>query len=158
KQLGRPVRWVSERAEDFVSTAQARANHTRGRLALDADGNFLALDVATIANIGAYLSAGGPGSSTRAPSTAMGGVYVIPAIFMDTRGVFTNTLPIDAYRGAGKPEANFIIERLIDVAARTLGVAPAALRRRNLMRRFPHATALGQTIDCGQMVEHLDRA
>jgi carbon-monoxide dehydrogenase large subunit len=158
KRLGRPVRWTSERAEDFVTTAQARANHTRGRLALDADGNFLALDVATIADIGAYMSAGGPGSSTRAPSTAMGGVYVIPAIFMDTRGVFTNTLPIDAYRGAGKPEANYVIERLIDVAARRLDVAPADLRRRNLMRSFPHATALGQTIDCGRMVEHLERA
>ncbi len=158
RQLGRPVRWVSERAEDFVTTAQARANHTRGRLALDRDGNFLGLDVATIANIGAYMSAGGPGSSTRAPSTAMGGVYVIPAIFMDTRGVFTNTLPIDAYRGAGKPEANYIIERLIDAAARQLGVAPADLRRRNLMRSFPHATALGQTIDSGRMVENLDLA
>jgi carbon-monoxide dehydrogenase large subunit len=158
QQLGRPVRWLSERAEDFVTTAQARANHTRGRLALDAAGHFLALDVATIANIGAYMSAGGPGSSTRAPSTAMGGVYVIPAIFMDTRGAFTNTLPIDAYRGAGKPEANYVIERLIDVAARQLGVAPADLRRRNLMRSFPHATALGQTIDSGQMVENLDLA
>jgi carbon-monoxide dehydrogenase large subunit len=158
RRLGRPVKWRAEQAEEFVSAAQGRANQTRARLALDADGRFRALDVATVADLGAYLSSNGPGSSTRAPSTAMGGVYAIPAIFMDVRGAFTNTVPIDAYRGAGKPEANYIIERLIDAAARRLGVDAAALRRQNLMRDFPHRSALGQLIEGGRMVENLDLA
>ena len=156
--LGRPVKWVGERAEDFISSAQGRDNITKGRLALDADGKFLALEAETIANLGAYLSTGGPGSSTNAPSTAMGGPYVIPAIFMRSRGVFTNTVPIDAYRGAGKPEANYLTERLIELAARRLGLDPAELRRRNLVDEFPYAKALGTTIDCGQFVANLDAA
>ena len=158
RALGRPIKWLAQSGEDFLSAAQGRANHTTARLALDADGTFLALDVATIADLGAYCSTNGPGSSTRAPSTAMGGVYAIPAIVMDTRGAFTNTVPIDAYRGAGKPEANYIIERLVDAAAHTLGIDAAALRRRNLMRTFPHRSALGMLIDTGRMVENLDQA
>jgi len=158
RRLGRPIKWLADTADEFVSAAQGRANQTTARLALDGEGNFLALDVATVADLGAYCSTNGPGSSTRAPSTAMGGVYTIPAIFMDVRGAFTNTVPIDAYRGAGKPEANYIIERLIDVAARELGIDPAVLRRRNLMRAFPYRSALGMTIDGGRMVENLDQA
>ena len=103
RRLGRPVKWVAERGEEFISSAQGRDNHTRARLALDCDGRFLALDVDTIANLGAYLSTNGPGSSTNSPASAMGGVYDIPAVFMAVRGVLTNTVPIDAYRGAGKP-------------------------------------------------------
>ena len=127
---------MSERAEDFITTAQGRDNVTRARLALDADGRFLALDVSTVANLGAYLSSGGPGSSTNAPANAMGSGYVIPAIFMDVHGVFTNTVPIDAYRGAGKPEVNYMIERLIDEAARRCGFDAIDLRRRNLVIRI----------------------
>jgi carbon-monoxide dehydrogenase large subunit len=127
-------------------------------LALDAEGNFLALEVDTIAELGAYLSSGGPGSSTIAPANAMGSGYVIPAIFMDVRGVFTNTVPIDAYRGAGKPEANYMIERLIDAAARNCGFDPIDLRRRNLVRQFPYHKALGTVIDCGRFAENLDAA
>jgi carbon-monoxide dehydrogenase large subunit len=104
------------------------------------------------------MSAGGPGSSTRAPSTAMGGVYVIPAIFMDTRGVFTNTIQIDAYRGAGKPEANYVIERLMDLAARKLGLDPTELRRRNFITEFPYRMPLGSTIDCGNFAGNVDAA
>lgn len=158
RRLGRPVRWVSERMEDFLSTVQGRDNRTHARLALDAEGHFLALDVETVANLGAYLSAGGPGSSTNAPGTAMGGLYDIPAIHMNVRGAFTNTVPIDAYRGAGKPEANYIIERLIDLAAQRMGRDPVALRRRNLIGRFPHRTAMGMTIDCGDFAANVDRA
>jgi len=106
RRLGRPVKWVAERIEEFVAGTQGRDNHTRARLALDEDSRFLGLDVSTVANLGAYLSSNGPGSSTNSPATAMGGVYAIPAIFMDVRGTFTNTVPIDAYRGAGKPEAS----------------------------------------------------
>lgn len=88
----------------------------------------------------------------------MGGVYAIPQVFMDVRGAFTNTVPIDAYRGAGKPEANYLIERLVDLAARRLPIDPASLRRRNLIREFPYRSALGMTIDCGQFSANLDDA
>jgi carbon-monoxide dehydrogenase large subunit len=153
---GRPIKWVEDRAEDFVSTAQGRDNFTRARLALDADGNFLALDVSTIANLGAYMSGGGPGSSTNAPAAAMGGGYAIPAIFMDVQAAFTNTVPIDAYRGAGKPEANYIIERLIDHAAAQCGFDRIALRRRNLISSFPYHKALGTVVDCGRFAANVD--
>jgi aerobic carbon-monoxide dehydrogenase large subunit len=158
RKLDRPVRWVAERAEEFVSAAQGRDNHTRARLALDAEGRFLALDVSTVANLGAYLSSNGPGSSTNSPATAMGGVYAIPAVFMDVCGAFTNTVPIDAYRGAGKPEANYLIERLVDLAARRGGYDPVTLRRRNLISRFPYRSALGMTMDCGRFAANLDDA
>jgi carbon-monoxide dehydrogenase large subunit len=156
RSLGRPVKWVEDRAEDFVSTAQGRDNYSRARLALDADGRFLALDVSTIAGLGAYMSGGGPGSSTNAPAAAMGGGYVIPAIFMDVRAAFTNTAPIDAYRGAGKPEANYVIERLIDKAARQCGFDPIDLRRRNLIASFPYQKALGTVVDCGRFAANID--
>jgi aerobic carbon-monoxide dehydrogenase large subunit len=154
--LGRPVKWVEDRAEDFVSTAQGRDNFSRARLALDGDGRFLALDVSTIAGLGAYMSGGGPGSSTNAPAAAMGGGYVIPAIFMDVRGAFTNTVPIDAYRGAGKPEANYLIERLIDKAANQCDFDPIELRRRNLIATFPYQKALGTVVDCGRFAANID--
>ena len=158
RQLCRPIKWIGDRAEDFITTAQGRANVTRARLALDADGNFLALDAETVANFGAYLSSGGPGSSTNAPANAIGSGYVIPAIFMDVHGVFTNTVPIDAYRGAGKPEVNYMIERLIDEAARRCGFDAIELRRRNLVREFPYRKALGTVIDCGRFAANLDDA
>jgi carbon-monoxide dehydrogenase large subunit len=156
RQLGRPIKWMCERAEDFITTAQGRDNVTRARLALDADGRFLALDVSTVANLGAYLSSGGPGSSTNAPANAMGSGYVIPAIFMDVQGAFTNTVPIDAYRGAGKPEVNYMIERLIDEAARRCGFDAIDLRRRNLVSDFPYRKALGTVIDCGRFAANLE--
>jgi carbon-monoxide dehydrogenase large subunit len=152
------VKWVAERAEDFTGTAQGRDNITKARLALDMDGKFLALDVATVANLGAYMSSGGPGSSTNAPANAMGSGYVIPAIFMDVHGVFTNTLPIEAYRGAGKPEVNYLLERLIDRAARSLNIDPVDLRRRNLVADFPYRKALGTVIDGGRFALGLDEA
>jgi carbon-monoxide dehydrogenase large subunit len=156
RRLRRPVKWIADRGEEFVSSAQGRDNHTRGRLALDEDGRFLALEVDTVANLGAYLSTNGPGSSTNSPASAMGGVYDIPAVFMAVRGVFSNTVPIDAYRGAGKPEANYLIERLVDLAARRLALDPVALRRRNLISRFPYRSGLGVTIDCGRFTANLD--
>jgi carbon-monoxide dehydrogenase large subunit len=158
RRLGRPVKWVAERSEEFVSGTQGRDNHTKARLAVDEDGRFLALNVSTVANLGAYLSSNGPGSSTNSPATAMGGVYAIPAVFMDVRGAFTNTVPIDAYRGAGKPEANYLIERLIDIAARRIGSDPVSLRRRNLIDAFPYRSALGMNIDCGGFAANLEDA
>jgi carbon-monoxide dehydrogenase large subunit len=158
RRLGRPIRWSPERMEDFATGAHGRDNLTRARLALDAEGRFLALDVATTGNLGAYVSSLGPGAHTTAPSTAMGGLYAIPAIAMDVRGAFTNTVPVDAYRGAGKPEANYIIERLIDVAARQLGLDRIALRRQNLIDTFPYRSALGISIDTGRFHDNLEMA
>jgi len=158
RKLGRPVRWEADRAEEFVSSAQGRDIAATARLALDADGRFLALDIAMVANHGAYLSGNGPGAAAVAASTAHGGIYDIPAIAADVRGVFTNTVPVDAYRGAGKPEANYIVERCIEAAARKLGRDPASLRRQNLIDAFPHRTAMGMNIDSGGFVDNLDRA
>ena len=158
RTLGRPVRWESTHGEDFVSTAHGRDNVTRARLGLDGTGRFLALAVETVANLGAAMATGGPGSSTNAPGNAMGGGYDIPAISMDVRGAFTNTVPLDAYRGAGKPEANYIIERLIDEAARLTGLDRTDLRRRNLVHRFPHRTPMATTIDGGRFAANMDPA
>ncbi len=158
RRLGRPVRWIADRAEEFVSGTQGRDIDARARLALDAGGRILALDVAMVANLGAYLSGNGPGASVIAASTAQGGVYDVPAIHVDVRGAFTNTVPVDAYRGAGKPEANYIIERAIEQAARVLGRDPAELRRQNLIAAFPHRTAMGMAIDSGGFVDNLDTA
>ena len=156
RKLGRPVKWIEDRTEDFLSAAQGRDNISHARLALDADGHFLGLDVETKAGLGAYLSGGGPGSSTNAPAAAMGGGYVIPAIHMVVQGAFTNQAPIDAYRGAGKPEANYIIERLIDAAADQCGFDRIYLRRRNLIHTFPYRKALGTPVDCGRFAENID--
>lgn len=158
RRLRRPVRWLADRAEDFVTGAQGRDIEAMARIALDATGRILALDVAMVANLGAYLSGNGPGASVVAASTAQGGVYDIPAIAVDVRGAFTNTVPVDAYRGAGKPEANYIIERAIEAAARVLGRDPADLRRQNLIASFPHRTAMGMAIDSGAFVANLDAA
>jgi carbon-monoxide dehydrogenase large subunit len=158
RKLGRPVRWLADRTEEFVTGAQGRDIAAKARLALDETGRMLALDVAMVANLGAYLSANGPGASAVAASTAQGGVYDIPAIAVDVRGAFTNTVPVDAYRGAGKPEANYIVERAIEAAARALGRDPADLRRQNLIASFPHKTAMGMAIDSGGFVANLDAA
>lgn len=158
RRLGRPVRWVSERVEDFVSSTHGRDHFSRARLALDADGHFLALEVRAVANMGAYLSTVGPISSTTAAASAMGGVYAIPSIFMEVRGAFTNTPPLDAYRGAGKPEANYIIERLVDRAAKVTGIDAIELRRGNMISTFPHRTAMGMQIDGGRFAANLEKA
>ena len=151
RRLGRPVRWLADRAEEFVMGAQGRDIAATAKLGLAADGRLLALDVKMVANLGAYLSGNGPGASVIAASTAQGGVYDIPAIAVDIRGALSNTVPVDAYRGAGKPEANYIIERAIEAAARKLGRDPAELRRQNLIASFPHRTALGMAIDFGRL-------
>jgi carbon-monoxide dehydrogenase large subunit len=158
RKLRRPVRWLADRAEEFVMGAQGRDIAATAKLGLAADGRLLALDVKMVANLGAYLSGNGPGASVVAASTAQGGVYDIPAIAVDIRGALTNTVPVDAYRGAGKPEANYIVERAIEAAARKLGRDPAELRRQNLIASFPHRTALGMAIDSGGFVANLDAA
>jgi carbon-monoxide dehydrogenase large subunit len=159
RRLRRPVKWVGERSEHFLSCAQGRDNITTARLALDADGTFRALDIDLIADMGAYLSCFAP----YIPYLGAGmspGVYAIPACHVRVRGAFTNTVPVDAYRGAGRPEAAYVIERLVDAAARELGIAPDALRRHNFIApaAMPYATATGKTYDSGDFAAHLARA
>jgi aerobic carbon-monoxide dehydrogenase large subunit len=157
QRLKRPVKWVAERSEHFLGDAQGRDNITTAKLALDRDGRFLALDIDLLADMGAYLSLYAP----FIPFIGAGmspGVYDIPACHVRVRGAFTNTVPVDAYRGAGRPEAAYVIERLVDVAARELGIAPDALRRRNFIKATPYTTATGKIYDSGDFARHLGRA
>ena len=157
RRLRRPVKWIADRSEHFLGDAQGRDNITTAKLALDGDGRFLALDVDLIADMGAYLSCYAP----FIPFIGAGmspGVYDIPACHVRVRGAFTNTVPVDAYRGAGRPEAAYAIERLVDVAAHEIGVAPDALRRKNFIKATPYTTATGKTYDSGDFAGHLARA
>ncbi len=158
RRLGAPVRWIAGTTEEFLAAVHARDMQGRVRLAMDAGGRFLALHVDVAADMGAYLSGNGPGCPTTAFSTAVGGAYAIPAILLEVRGAFTNTAPVDAYRGAGKPEANYLTERLIEAAARRLGQDPVSLRARNVMRDFPTRSALDMAIDGGRQAENLEEA
>ena len=158
KKQRRAVKWVADRAEDHAASLHGRDIRTVAKLALDQEGRFLALQANLTANMGAYLSAGGPNASTNSAPTAMGGIYKIPSIYMESVGVFTNTTPIDAYRGAGKPEANFIIERLIDTAALRCKFDPVELRLLNAIDEFPHETAFGMRIDTGAFKENILKA
>ena len=155
RRSGRPVRWIADASEEFAGAVHGRDLRGHARLALDAQGRFLALDVETVADMGAYLSAVGPHCPTNAFSTAMGGAYAIPAMHLTVRGAFTNSVPIDAYRGAGKPEANYLVERLVDAAARETGRDPATLRAMNMLPGTPHVTAMGMKVDGGRFAENL---
>jgi carbon-monoxide dehydrogenase large subunit len=158
RRLRRPVMWIGDRSEEFVASVHGRDSRVRARLALDGDGKFLALDADVLADMGAYISTVAPVVPTMAMGSAMGGVYDIPLIAFRTRGVFTNTTPVDAYRGAGKPEANYLIERLIDIAAGQLGMNALKLRRRNIVRRFPHRSATGLSIEQGSFGHAIELA
>jgi aerobic carbon-monoxide dehydrogenase large subunit len=158
RRLCRPVKWIGDRSEDFIASVHGRDSLLRARLALDGDGKFLALEATVTANMGAYVSTVTPIVPTMAMGSAMGGVYDIPLIAFRTRGVFTNTTPVDAYRGAGKPEANYLIERLIDIAASELGIDALELRRKNILRRFPHHSAMGLSIEQGSFAHAIDLA
>ncbi|MGH7098949.1 MAG: xanthine dehydrogenase family protein molybdopterin-binding subunit [Stellaceae bacterium] len=160
KKLGRPVKWAAERGESFVSDDQGRDNITRLELCLDEGLRFQGLKVETIANMGAYLSNFAPEIPTMSGGPMLSGVYAIPSIHVGVKGVFTHTVPVDAYRGAGRPEAAYALERLVDFAARRLGVAPDELRRRNFIRpeAMPYKTALGLTYDSGDFRRNLEDA
>jgi len=159
ERLRRPVKWVADRSDHFLGDAQGRDNRTRARLALDEKGRFLALDVDIVADMGAYLSVYAPLIPVLGAGMAPG-VYDIPISYVRTRGVFTNTIPVDAYRGAGRPEAAYLIERLVDAAAHDLGIAPDTLRRKNFIRprAMPYRTATGKLYDSGDFAGHLARA
>jgi aerobic carbon-monoxide dehydrogenase large subunit len=151
RRLRCPVRWVATRNESFISDNQGRDHVTKAELALDADGHFLALRVHTLANLGAYVSTFGAAIPSAIYSALLAGVYRTPAISVESVGVFTNTIPTDAYRGAGRPEACYVLERLADRAADKLGIDRAEIRRRNLIppTAMPYKTPIGPTYDSG---------
>ena len=159
RALGRPVKWTGERSADsFLSDTQGRDQVNRAELGLDKDGRFLGLRVRSFANMGAFLSNAGPRIPTNVQMLA--GVYTTPAIHTEVTSVFTNTVPTDAFRGAGRPEANYVLERLIDAASRQLGIDAAEIRRRNFIppERIPYETPMGLKIDSGEFNRVLDTA
>jgi carbon-monoxide dehydrogenase large subunit len=160
KQVGRPVKWASERTEAFQSDTHGRDNITLGEIALDADGKFLALRTKNYANMGAYLSNYGPFIPTGAGTKVLASVYGFEAIHAHVLGVLTNTVPVDAYRGAGRPESNYLVERLIDTAAREMGIDRIEIRRRNMVPQsaMPYVSAMGQRYDSGDFRQLLDTA
>ncbi len=149
KAVNRPVKWTSTRSEAFMSDAHGRDHVTKIELAMDADNNFTAIRTETYANMGAYLSTFAPSVPTWLHGTLMAGNYKTPLIYVNVKAVFTNTVPVDAYRGAGRPEATFQLERVIDKAARERGVDPIALRRQNFVTEFPYATPVAVEYDTG---------
>lgn len=157
KVVGRPVKWTSTRSEAFLSDAQARDNVTEAALALDKNGKFLGLHVKTVANVGAYLQPGGDGGATSNLGT-LAGVYMTPAIHVDVTAVFTNTNPMRPYRGNGRPEAAYVIERIIDLAALELKMDPVDIRRINLIppSALPYKTPLKFTYDSGEFEKGMD--
>ena len=160
RKLNAPVKWAAERSEAFLCDTQGRDNITLGELAIDADGKFLALRTRNIANMGAYLSTFAPYIPTYAGTSVLSSVYNFKGVYAHVLGVFTNTMPVDAYRGAGRPEANYLVERLIDTAACELKVDRAELRRRNMVApdAMPHSTPVGKTYDSGDFRVVLDTA
>ncbi|MEW5425211.1 xanthine dehydrogenase family protein molybdopterin-binding subunit [Amorphus sp. 3PC139-8] len=155
---GRPVKWVADRTEAFLADAHGRDHVTRAELALDADHKILGLRVKTIANLGAYMSTFSSSVPTYLYATLLSGQYMIPQIFAEVLAVYTNTAPVDAYRGAGRPEATFVVERLMETAAREVGLDPAEFRRRNFIRAFPHQTPVIMAYDAGDYDASLDAA
>ncbi|MDT8345015.1 MAG: xanthine dehydrogenase family protein, partial [Thermohalobaculum sp.] len=160
KRVGRPIKWTADRSEAFLSDAQGRDHVTKVELAMDKDGHFLALRCATLANMGAYLSTFAPCIPTWLHGTLLAGNYRTPLVFTNVKAVFTNTVPVDAYRGAGRPEATYQLERTIDKAAREMGIDPAELRRRNFIQpdQFPYQTPVAVVYDTGNYDATLDKA
>jgi carbon-monoxide dehydrogenase large subunit len=150
-QINRPVKWTCERGEAFITDAHGRDHVTHAELALAEDGKFLALRVNTMANMGAYLSTFAPSVPTYLSATLLAGVYTTPAIYGEVKAVFTNTVPVDAYRGAGRPETTFLLERLVDVAAGVMGMDRVAIRRRNFIPvdAYPYQTPVALMYDSG---------
>ena len=156
----RPVKWTAERSESFLADAHGRDHVTHAELALAEDGEFLGLRVQTIANMGAYLSTFASSVPTYLYGTLMAGQYKTPAIYVEVQSLFTNTAPVDAYRGAGRPEATFVVERLVETAAREIGMDATDLRRRNFIQPtdFPYETPVALTYDTGDYEASLDKA
>jgi len=159
-QLKRPVKWTADRTESFMSDAHGRDHVSTAQMALDAEGNFLALKVHTLCNMGAYLSTFAPAVPTYLYATLLAGTYKTPVIYVEVKAVFTNTVPVDAYRGAGRPEATFLLERLVDTICHDTGADPVAIRRRNFIPRdaFPYQTPVALQYDSGDYFATLEAA
>jgi carbon-monoxide dehydrogenase large subunit len=158
RKINRPVKWTAERTESFLSDAHGRDHVTHAELAVDESGKITGLRVHTIANLGAYLSTFSSAVPTYLYAPLLSGQYAIPNIYCEVDGIYTNTAPVDAYRGAGRPEATFVIERLAEVAARELSQDPAEFRRINFVKTFPHETPVLMTYDAGDFPAALDKA
>ncbi|TMJ33038.1 MAG: xanthine dehydrogenase family protein molybdopterin-binding subunit [Alphaproteobacteria bacterium] len=158
KRVGRPVKWVAERVESFLSDAHGRDHVTHAEMAFDRDGKVVGLRARTIANLGAYMSTFSSSVPTYLYATLLSGQYNIPNIYCEVDAVYTNTVPVDAYRGAGRPEATFVVERLVEVAARELSIDPAELRKRNFIHQFPHQTPVILAYDAGDYNASLKKA
>lgn len=158
RKVKRPVKWTSDRTEAFLTDAHGRDHITHAELALDADGKITALRAKTIANLGAYMSTFSSSVPTYLYATLLSGQYDIPQIYCEVDAVYTNTVPVDAYRGAGRPEATFVVERLVEVAARQLGLDPADFRKRNFIKNFPHQTPVIMAYDAGDYNASLKKA
>jgi aerobic carbon-monoxide dehydrogenase large subunit len=160
RKVGRPIKWTAKRSESFLSDAHGRDHVSKAELALDADGKFLGLRVNTKANLGSYLSTFASAVPTYMYATLLAGTYTTPAIYCDVQGVFTNTAPVDAYRGAGRPEATYLLERVVETAAREMNIDPAELRRRNYIQpdAFPYQTPVVHQYDIGDYGASLDKA
>jgi carbon-monoxide dehydrogenase large subunit len=158
KKVRRPVKWVADRTEAFLADAHGRDHVTHAELAVDDKGKITGLRVKTTANLGAYLSTFASSVPTYLYATLLSGQYDIPAIYAEVDAVYTNTAPVDAYRGAGRPEATFVVERLVEAAARELGMDPADFRKRNFVKKFPHQTPVIMTYDAGDYRASLERA
>jgi carbon-monoxide dehydrogenase large subunit len=158
KKVGRPVKWTADRTEAFLADAHGRDHVTHAELALDDKGKILALRVHTTANLGAYLSTFSSSVPTYLYAPLLSGQYDIPAIYCEVDAVYTNTAPVDAYRGAGRPEATFVIERIVEVAARETGSDPAQFRRKNFVKSFPHQTPVIMCYDAGDYAASLEKA
>jgi len=158
KQLNRPVKWTADRSESYVSDAHGRDHVTIAELALDKDGNFLAMRVKTTANLGAYLSTFASCIPTILYATLLAGQYKTPLIHCEVTAVFTNTTPVDAYRGAGRPEATYVVERLVETAAREMKMDPVEIRRRNFIKNFPYQTPVALCYDTGDYEATLSAA
>ena len=158
KKVGRPVKWVSDRSEAFLADAHGRDHVTEAAMAFDADGKIMALRAKTIANLGAYMSTFSSSVPTYLYATLLSGQYDIPHIYCEVDAVYTNTVPVDAYRGAGRPEATFVVERLVEVGAREQGIDPAELRRKNFIKVFPHQTPVIMAYDAGDYNASLKKA
>jgi len=158
KRVGRPVKWVCDRSEAFLADAHGRDHVSHAEMAFDADGRITGLKVKTIANLGAYMSTFSSSIPTYLYATLLSGQYDIPAIYCEVDAVYTNTVPVDAYRGAGRPEATFVVERLVEVGAREMALDPVELRRKNFIRSFPHQTPVIMNYDAGDYAGALRKA
>jgi carbon-monoxide dehydrogenase large subunit len=158
KQVNRPVKWTSDRSEAFLTDAHGRDHHTAAELAMDKDGHFLGMRVKTTANVGAYLSTFASCVPTILYATLLAGQYKTPVIHCEVTAVFTNTTPVDAYRGAGRPEATYVVERLVETAAREMRIDPAEIRRRNFITAFPYQTPVALLYDIGNYNATMDAA